>query len=162
MTPFARLGHPSASSAVHHPGAIDHVLNRENCRDPIFEADTDRNRFLVTLTEAGIKADWQAHAYWLMLNHLHLVVETLQANLVAGVKRLLGTDISHSIGATISLATRSAVDTRHSWWTEAGRVVAYSWDYDRPGQVVDWTAQRLPLGCQHTLANCLKKTRAYQ
>jgi len=37
------------------------------------------------------KTAWQIHAYCLMGNHFHLVVETPQANLVAGMKWLLGT-----------------------------------------------------------------------
>ena len=46
--------------------------------------------FLTTLTEACDKTEWQIHAYCLMRNHFHLVVETPQANLVVGMKWLLG------------------------------------------------------------------------
>jgi putative transposase len=35
--------------------------------------------------------DWQVHAWCLMGNHFHLVVETPRANLVAGIKWLPGT-----------------------------------------------------------------------
>jgi REP element-mobilizing transposase RayT len=41
--------------------------------------------------EACAKMQWQVHAYALMPNHFHLVIETPQANLVAGMKWLLGT-----------------------------------------------------------------------
>ena len=44
-----------------------------------------------TLREAGAKTGWQVHAYVLMPNHFHLVVETPQPNLVAGMKWFLGT-----------------------------------------------------------------------
>ena len=44
-----------------------------------------------TLGEACGKTGWQVHALCLMPNHFHLVVETPQANLVAGMKWLLGT-----------------------------------------------------------------------
>src|SRR5437870_10154606 len=37
------------------------------------------------------KARWQVHAYCLMGNHFHLVLETPLANLVAGMKWFLGT-----------------------------------------------------------------------
>jgi len=50
----------------------------------------DRERFLGTLGEACGKTQWQVHAYCLMRNHFHLVMETPQANLVAGMKWLLG------------------------------------------------------------------------
>jgi REP-associated tyrosine transposase len=41
--------------------------------------------------EACVKTGWQAHAYCLMPNHFHLVLETPQPNLVAGMKWFLGT-----------------------------------------------------------------------
>ena len=76
---------------VQYPGAIYHVMNRGDRREPIFKDDQDRQRFLETLTEACARTGWQIHAYCLMPNHFHLVVETPQANLVAGMKWFLGT-----------------------------------------------------------------------
>ena len=76
---------------VQYPGAIYHVMNRGDRRQPIFEDDEDRQRFLETLGEASAKTGWQVHAYCLMVNNFHLVVETPQPNLVAGMKWLLGT-----------------------------------------------------------------------
>jgi len=65
-------------------------MNRGDRREPIFKDDLDRRRFLETLGEACGKTGWQVHAYCLMLNHFHLVLETPQANLVAGMKWFLG------------------------------------------------------------------------
>jgi REP element-mobilizing transposase RayT len=76
---------------VEYPGAIYHVMNRGDRREPIFKDDADHRRFLETLEEACGKTDWQVLAYCLMPNHFHLVVETPQANLVAGMKWFLGT-----------------------------------------------------------------------
>jgi putative transposase len=76
---------------IQYPGAIYHVMNRGDRREPIFSDDQDRERFLGTLTETCQKTGWQIHAYCLMQNHFHLVVETPQANLVAGMKWFLGT-----------------------------------------------------------------------
>jgi REP element-mobilizing transposase RayT len=76
---------------VQYPGAIYHVMNRGDRREPIFKDDQDRRRFLETLGEACDKTSWQVHAYCLMGNHFHLVVETPKANLVAGMKWFLGT-----------------------------------------------------------------------
>ena len=76
---------------VEYPGAIYHVMNRGDRREPIFKDDPDRQRFLETLADAVLKTGWQVHAYCLMPNHFHLVVETPQANLVAGMKWFLGT-----------------------------------------------------------------------
>ena len=71
---------------IQYPGAIYHVMNRGDRREAIFEDDPDRERFLETLGEVCKKTAWQIHAYCLMRNHFHLVVETPQANLVAGMK----------------------------------------------------------------------------
>ena len=76
---------------IQYAGAVYHVLNRGDRREEIFRDDLDRRRFLETLAEACAKTDWQVHAYCLMPNHFHLVVETPEANLVAGMKWFLGT-----------------------------------------------------------------------
>ena len=76
---------------VQYPGAIYHVMSRGDRREPIFKDDADRERFLATLGEACAKTGWQVHAYCLMANHFHLVVETPQGNLVTGMKWFLGT-----------------------------------------------------------------------
>src|ERR1041384_1526022 len=75
---------------VEYPGAIYHVMNRGDRREPIFKDDEDRAQFVATLREACLKTDWQVHAYCLMPNHFHLVVETPRANLVAGMHWLSG------------------------------------------------------------------------
>ncbi len=76
---------------VQYPGAIYHVMNRGDRREPIFKDDQDRECFIRTLAEAAGKTGGQVHAYCLMPNHFHLVVETPQGNLVAGMKWFLGT-----------------------------------------------------------------------
>ncbi len=76
---------------VQYSGALYHVMNRGDRGEPIFRDDDDRRRFLQTLAEACTKTDWQIHAWCLMKNHFHLVVETPQANLVVGMKWFLGT-----------------------------------------------------------------------
>jgi putative transposase len=75
---------------LEYAGAIYHVMNRGNRRENIFRSQADRELFLATLTEACGKTQWQVHAYCLMRNHFHLVLETPQPNLVAGMKWLLG------------------------------------------------------------------------
>lgn len=76
---------------LEYEGAIYHVMSRGDRREPIFKDDADRKRFLETLAECCGKTDWQVHAFCLMPNHFHLVVETPKANLVAGMKWFLGT-----------------------------------------------------------------------
>ena len=76
---------------VEYAGAIYHVMNRGDRREPIFKDDEDRSSFLAALGEVCGKTGWQVHALCLMLNHFHLVVKTPQPNLVAGMKWFLGT-----------------------------------------------------------------------
>ncbi|MFO1499518.1 MAG: transposase [Verrucomicrobiota bacterium] len=76
---------------VEYEGAIYHVINRGDRREDIFRDDRDRERFLETLEETCGKTSWQVHAYCLMRNHFHVVVETPRANLSAGMHWLLGT-----------------------------------------------------------------------
>src|SRR5262249_31699820 len=66
-------------------------MNRGDRREAIFRDAQDRERFGETLGETCAKTAWQVHALCLMPNHFHLVVETPQANLVAGMKWFLGT-----------------------------------------------------------------------
>jgi REP element-mobilizing transposase RayT len=81
---------PSLTRAE-YAGPFYHVMNRGDRRELIFIDDADRQRSLDTLGEACAKTGWQVHAYVLMPNHFHVVVETPQPNLVAGMKWLLGT-----------------------------------------------------------------------
>src|SRR5258707_13661345 len=79
---------------IQYGGAIYHLMSRGDRRDRIFADDQDRLRFLETLGQACEKTCWQVHAYCLMSNHFHLVIETPQPNLLAGMKWLLGTNTS--------------------------------------------------------------------
>ena len=75
---------------IEYPGAVYHVMNRGDRRENIFLDDEDREGFMAALGEACGKTEWQVHAHCLMGNHFHLVMEMPQANLVAGMKWLLG------------------------------------------------------------------------
>ena len=75
---------------IEYEGAICHVLSRGDRREDIFWDDGDRASFLELLSQTCGKSAWQVHAYCLMSNHFHLVVETPRANLVSGMKWLLG------------------------------------------------------------------------
>jgi putative transposase len=74
---------------IEYPGAIYQMMSRGDRREPIFRGDSDREMFLESLGQACAKTGWGVHAYCLMNNHFHLVMETPQANLVAGMKWLL-------------------------------------------------------------------------
>jgi REP element-mobilizing transposase RayT len=71
---------------VEFPGAVYHVMCRGDRRENIFEDDADRDRFLETLGQACQRTGWRIHAYVLMSNHYHWLLQTPQANLVAGMR----------------------------------------------------------------------------
>ena len=69
-------------------GAVYHAMARGHQGCPVPKDDQDRRSFLETLAEACEKTGWRIHADVLMGNHYHLLVETPEANLVAGMKWL--------------------------------------------------------------------------
>ena len=76
---------------IQYPGAVYHVMARGNRGLKIFADDQDRKSFLGTLEEACGKTGWRVHAYVLMANHYHLLLQTPEPNLVDGMKWLQGT-----------------------------------------------------------------------
>ena len=72
------------------PGAIYHVTARGNARNEIFIDDEDRRLFLDCLGEVVARFGWRCHAYCLMDNHYHLLIETPEGNLSRGMRQLNG------------------------------------------------------------------------
>lgn len=72
------------------PGAIYHVTTRGNGGEDIFIDDQDRQEFLTVLGEVVFRAGWIIHAYVLMDNHYHLLIETPNDNLSRGMRQLNG------------------------------------------------------------------------
>jgi REP element-mobilizing transposase RayT len=72
------------------PGALYHVTSRGNAREAIYVDEADREVFLAVLAEVIKRFNWLCHAYCLMGNHYHLVIETPDANLSAGMRQLNG------------------------------------------------------------------------
>jgi putative transposase len=72
------------------PGAIYHVTSRGNARAAIFLGDRDRELFVETLAQVIERFNWLCHAYCLMDNHYHLMIETPDGNLAAGMRQLNG------------------------------------------------------------------------
>ena len=65
---------------IEFPGATYHVMCRGDRQEWIFADDDDRNMFLATLAKAIGRTGWLVHAYVLMGNHYHFVIETPEAN----------------------------------------------------------------------------------
>ncbi len=67
-------------------GAVNHVMSLGNHTQKVFRKDGNCGTFLETLEEACKRTGWRVNAYVLMGNHYHLLLETPEANLVAGMQ----------------------------------------------------------------------------
>ena len=75
---------------IQFPGATYHVTSRGNAQQAIFLDDDDRHTFLSVLERVVSRFRIVVHAYCLMDNHFHLLVETPEANLSKAVRHLNG------------------------------------------------------------------------
>jgi putative transposase len=75
---------------IEYSGAVYHVTGRGNEKKPIFKDDSDRETFLQTLSQVNKRYHWFCHAYCLMNNHYHLIIETPDGNLSVGMRQLNG------------------------------------------------------------------------
>jgi REP element-mobilizing transposase RayT len=80
---------------LEHEGAIWHVTSRGNERRAIFRDRNDRSTFIEFLGKTVIDARWRLHAYVLMDNHYHLLIETPERTLSRGAKQLNETWAQH-------------------------------------------------------------------
>ena len=76
---------------VQYEGALYHVVNRGNYRRDVFESAGAAQAFVNVLEEATLAYGWKCHAYAVMRNHYHIVLETPQPNLTDGMHWLQGT-----------------------------------------------------------------------
>lgn len=72
------------------PGAIYHVFTRGIAREKIFLDTRDRQRFLSALAKAVERFNILLHAYCLLDNHYHLLIETPEGNLSRAVRHING------------------------------------------------------------------------
>jgi len=75
---------------IEYPGALYHITTRGNAQANIFIDDKDRKRFLEILAFVVRRFKWICHAYCLMSNHYHLLMETPEPNLSQGMRQLNG------------------------------------------------------------------------
>src|SRR5690554_7360780 len=91
---------------IEFSGALYHVTSRGNARQDIFLDDDDFECFLRLLAVACDRFHWSCHAYCLMSNHYHLLIETQAPSLSKGMKYLNGTYTSRSEEHTSELQSR--------------------------------------------------------
>lgn len=64
------------SARVQFPGAVYHISARGNHQENIYFSDQDRLLFIRLLASTAKRMNWICHAYCLMTNHYHLLLET--------------------------------------------------------------------------------------
>ncbi len=139
------------------PGAIYHITSRGNARLPIFEDDQDRFHFLEVLKNSVERFNWLCHAYCLMENHYHLVVETPEGNLSQGMRHINGVYTQdynrrhHRMGHIYQGRYKSIVVDRDSYLLELCRYVVLNpiraGMVEEPGQYV-WSSYRATAGLE--------------
>lgn len=75
---------------IAYPGAFYHVTSRGNERRDVFKSQRDREKFLEYLESATVRRGARVHAYCLMSNHYHLLLETPEGNLSAIMQHING------------------------------------------------------------------------
>jgi putative transposase len=75
---------------IEFAGALYHLMSRGDGREAIYRTDADRRLHLKALAETCERFNWRCHAYCLMGNHYHLLVETPEANLSRGMHHFNG------------------------------------------------------------------------
>jgi len=75
---------------IEYEGAVYHITSRGNERKEIYRDARDRSLFLDLLHQVNQRTGWLCHAYCLMDNHYHLLIETPEPNLSQGMRQLNG------------------------------------------------------------------------
>ncbi|MEJ1959996.1 MAG: transposase [Nitrosomonadales bacterium] len=75
---------------IEFQNALYHVTARGDRREDIFEDNEDRLMFLANLEQVITQFNWICHAWCLMDNHYHLLIQTPDSNLSKGMRQLNG------------------------------------------------------------------------
>ena len=114
---------------IEYPGAVYHITSRGNDRKPLFLDDKDRKAFLDILAKCCNLFNWLCHAYCLMGDHYHIVIETVEATLSRGMKHLNGVYTQkfnwnhHKVGHILQGRFKAILIEKESHLLEACRYV---------------------------------------
>lgn len=110
-------------------GAVYHVTSRGNNKQDVFSCIADRTLFLDILSEVVNKYQWRCHAFCLMNNHYHLLIETPNPNLAAGMRHQNGVytqkfnKVHHQVGHLFQGRYKAIIIEKESHLLEAARYV---------------------------------------
>src|SRR4030042_6575944 len=66
---------------IEYEGALYHVITRGNQRQRVFKDVEDHQRYLKILADYKVRYEYALYAYVLMINHVHLLIETRETPL---------------------------------------------------------------------------------
>ena len=75
---------------IEYSGALYHVTSRGDRREDIYHDDNDRQTWLDVFSQVCARFNWRCHAWCLMNNHYHILIETAEGNLSQGMRQLNG------------------------------------------------------------------------
>ena len=135
-------------------GAVYHVMARGDGGKTVFGDDKDGFAWVDLLERACSRFGWRVHAWVLMGNHFHLLVETPEANLVNGMKWMLGAFSQAAMGLPGDTANLTG---RGKWKLEKELVAALV--RKRTGIANAWVAARLGMGHEVSVTRAVRRTR---
>jgi putative transposase len=115
---------------IEYAHGLYHITARGNARMDIFLNDTHRGRFLEILSRTCERHNGLCHAYCLVGNHYHLLVETIDPTLWKGMKYLNGTYSQyfnrsiHRVGHVFQGRYKSVIVDKDSYLLELSRYLA--------------------------------------
>ena len=114
---------------IEYPGALYHVTARGNARQRIYVDAEDYRAFLNLLGKLSERYHWRCHAYCLMSNHYHLLLETPEGNLAAGMRQLNGIYTQafnrrhHKVGHAFQGRYQAILVDKDRYWLELSRYI---------------------------------------
>jgi len=140
---------------IEYEGAVYHVSSRGNVGSEIYLSDDDREMFLDVLAHVVGRFGWLCHAYCLMTNYFHLMIETSQANLSRGMRQLNGmytqrfNRIHNRVGHVFQGRFKSIVVDKDAYILELSRCIVRN--SVAAGMVVDvgdwpWSSYQATIG----------------
>jgi len=127
-------------------GGLYHVTSRGDGREDIFLDDADRLAWLELFAQTCQRFNWVCHAWCLMSNHYHIVVETIEGNLAQGMRHLNGVYTQtfnrshHRVGHVFQGRYKAIIVEKDGYLLELARyVVLNPLRANMVKDVADWT-----------------------